>query len=89
MSGPPKRKAAIFGHLKKNLEKDGVLFGAIILGKGVEHNWAGRYLMDVYNKKGIFGKSDDGAEVFLAELKKHFVDVDARMEGVVLLFPAR
>lgn len=89
MPGPPERKAAIFAHLKNNLEKDGVLFGATVLGKGVEHNWAGRYLMDLYNKKDIFGNSDDGAEVFLAELKKHFEYVDAKMEGVVLLFTAR
>lgn len=89
MPGMPEEKAAIFGHLKNNLEKGGVLFGATVLGKGVEHNWAGRYLMDIYNKKGIFGNLDDGAEVFLAELKRHFEDVDAKMEGVVLLFTAR
>lgn len=89
MPGPPERKAAIFGHLKNNLEEGGVLFGATILGKGVEHNWAGRYVMKFYNKKGIFGNWDDGAEVFLKELKMHFEDVDARVEGVVLLFTAR
>lgn len=89
MPGPPERKAAIFGHLKHNLTDDGVLFGATVLGKGVQHNWAGRLLMSIYNSKGIFGNWDDGVEVFLRELKLHFEEVEARMEGVVLLFVAR
>ncbi len=89
MPGPPERKAAIFGNLKNNMEEGGVLFGATVLGKGVEHNWAGRTLMNLYNKKGIFGNWDDSAEVFLKDLKIHFEDVDARMEGVVLLFTAK
>ena len=89
LPGPPERKAAIFGQLKDNLEKDGVLFGSTILGKGVKHNWIGNMLMHVYNKRGIFGNVDDGAKVFLKELKLHFDDVDARIEGTVLLFTAR
>ncbi len=89
LPGPPERKAAIFGHLKENLQKDGVLFGSTVLGKGVEHNWAGRILMKAYNRKGIFGNVDDSAEVFLKGLKLHFEDVDARIEGTVLLFTAR
>ena len=62
MPGPPSRKATIFAHLKMHLAEDGVLFGATVLGKGVEHNWAGRFLMLIY-KKGVFGNLDDGAEV--------------------------
>ena len=66
-----------------------MLFGATVLGKGVEHNWAGRFLMRIYNKKGIFGNLDDGAEVFLKELKANFEDVETEVKGVVLLFVAR
>ena len=89
LPGPPERKAAIFGHLKGNLREDGVLFGTTVLGKGVEHNWAGRTLLGLYNRRGIFGNMDDSADVFLRELKIHFEDVDARVEGRVLLFEAR
>ena len=89
LPGPPEKKAAIFGHLKKNLQDDGVLFGSTVLGKGVVHNWAGRILMKTYNNRGIFGNWDDSAEVFLKGLKLHFEDVDARVEGRVLLFTAR
>lgn len=89
MPGTPERKAAIFGNLKNNLKEDGTLFGATVLGKGVEHNWAGKVLMNLYNNQGIFGNWDDDAEVFLKELKMHFEDVDAKIEGVVLLFTAK
>jgi SAM-dependent methyltransferase len=89
MPGPPESKAAIFSHLKHNLADDGVLFGATVLGKGVEHNWAGRVLMRTYNQQGIFGNLDDGAEVFLKELKANFEEVEAEVRGVVLLFVAR
>ncbi|MCJ1276961.1 hypothetical protein MMC21_004769 [Puttea exsequens] len=89
LPGPPARKAAIFEHLKKNLTDDGVLFGSTILGKGVEHNAAGRFLMRSYNRKGVFGNVDDGAGVFLEALKENFQDVEARVEGVVLVFDAR
>lgn len=89
LPGPPGRKASIFGHLKRNLQEGGVLFGSTVLGKGVEHNLAGRTLMKAYNGMGTFGNCDDSADVFLKELKLHFDDVDARIEGVVLLFTAR
>lgn len=89
MPGPPAHKAAIFRHLKNNLAVGGVLFGATVLGKGVQHNWVGRWLMWIYNRKGIFGNVDDGAEVFLRELKKGFEEVEAEVVGVVLVFVAR
>ena len=89
LPGPPERKAAVFGHLKRNVQQEGVLFGSTVLGRGVVHNWAGRYLMRAYNEIGAFGNVDDSAEVFLKELKAHFEDVDAKIEGTVLLFTAR
>lgn len=89
LAGPVSDKADIFRHLKEHLEDGGTLFGATVLGKGVRHNWAGRWLMRIYNRKGIFGNLDDGAEVFLEVLKECFDDVEARVEGVVLVFAAR
>jgi len=64
MPGPPAAKASIFGHLRGNLSPTGVLYGATILGKGerVRHNWLGRFLMWVYNRKGVFGNVDDTEE---------------------------
>lgn len=31
-------------------------------GEGVRHNWLGRFLMWVYNRKGVFGNVDDTEE---------------------------
>jgi len=89
MPGPPEQKAKIFKHLRGNLAEDGVIYGATVLGKGVEHNWAGRWLMQTYNRRGIFGNLNDAAEVFLKELKACFEDVEAEIRGCVLLLVAR
>ena len=89
MPGPPSRKFAIFDHLRKNLADDGVLFGATILGKGVDHNWGGRWLMNLYNGKGIFGNEDDREGVVLEALKRNFEEVEGQVKGVVLMFEAR
>lgn len=89
MSGPPSRKATILGHLARNLITEGVLFGATVLGKGVEHNWGEKLLMRSCNNSGIFSNWDDGAEVFLTGLREVFEEVEARVEGTVLCFVAR
>ena len=90
MPGPPSRKTAIFKHLaRNNLSNDGVLFGTTILAKRVTHNWVGNFLIDLYNKKGIFGNADDGAEEILNGLKEAFDDVDAKVVGRVLMFEGR
>ena len=89
LPGPPERKATVFRHLKKSLLDDGVIFGSTVLGKGVVHNWAGRCLLWLYNSTGVFGNAQDSPDVFLKELKLNFRDVDARIEGRVLLFAAR
>ncbi|MGI3746867.1 MAG: class I SAM-dependent methyltransferase [Janthinobacterium lividum] len=88
LPGPLDAKAAIFAHLKHNLTPDGVLFGATILGDEAGHNGFGRKLMAVYNKKGIFGNSQDTQAGFEAHLRTHFRDVTLKREGVVLLFRA-
>lgn len=89
MPGPPERKTAIFDHLKTNLTDNGVLFGSTILGRGAEHNLAGKTLMYLYNRAGVFGNSQDGAAIFIESLKRNFEEVEASVVGVVLLFTAR
>ncbi|MDE1196103.1 MAG: class I SAM-dependent methyltransferase [Pseudomonas sp.] len=88
LPGPLDAKAAIFGNLKHNLQPGGVLFGATILGDEAQHNGFGRKLMQVYNKKGIFGNLGDTQVGFEAHLREHFRDVTLKREGCVLLFRA-
>lgn len=88
LPGPLEAKTAIFANLKHNLQSGGVLFGATILGDDVGHNGFGRKLMEVYNKKGIFGNRDDNQLGFEGHLREHFRDVTVKREGKVLLFKA-
>lgn len=74
--------------LGKLLSPDGMLYGATVLGRDVEHNWFGKILMNTYNKKGIFGNADDGTEDFIKPLEEAFGKVEWRVEGTVLLFTA-
>ena len=90
MPGPAERKANIFSHLKNNVKSDGQLFGATVLGKDVKHNAGGRFLINQYNKKGIFGDNwNDSAEVFTNALENAFEEVTVQIQGTVLLFTAR
>ncbi|CZR69177.1 uncharacterized protein PAC_19077 [Phialocephala subalpina] len=89
MPGPPERKVKLFANLRGVLSEKGVLFGTTVLGQGVEHNAFGRYLMSLYNKKGLFGNELDSRKVFEDALRENFEEVDCRIEGVVLLFEAR
>jgi ubiquinone/menaquinone biosynthesis C-methylase UbiE len=88
MPGPIERKTSLLANLKRYLSPDGVLYGCTILGKGVKHNAFGTYLMNFYNRKGIFGNWTDSEDAIVKALKENFEEVDVRVEGVVLLFTA-
>ncbi|KAH9934319.1 S-adenosyl-L-methionine dependent methyltransferase [Fomitopsis serialis] len=81
----------VFATLGVALRPDGVLYGATILGRGpgVAHNWLGRRLMGLYNKKGIFGNADDALDDLKNALEGRFEDVEVKLVGVVALFEAR
>jgi len=87
--GPPARKAEGLQRLAPLLKEDGVLFGTTILGKGVEHNFFGNFLMTAYNKNGSFQNWDDDAESIVQPLRETFADVKFEVVGTVLLFEAR
>lgn len=82
-------KAQVFAQLKTALKPDGVLFGATILGDQAGHNGFGRKLMDVYNKKGIFGNRHDTVASLRNALEQHFAQVSIEVVGKVALFTAK
>jgi SAM-dependent methyltransferase len=82
-------KARVFDHLKQHLAEGGVLYGATILGDAAGHKGLGRKLMDVYNKKGIFGNRADTLEGLEQALRQHFVDVELMQHGKVACFRAQ
>lgn len=89
LPGAMGEKAATFSALKHHLSKDGILYGATILGDTANHNMIGRFLMRIYNRKGIFGNYDDTTTELARELSFHFRDVHVSRRGKVALFTAR
>ena len=65
---------------------NGRLFGSTILGVGVRHNALGRRLMAFYNRKGIFGNTNDSEEDLRHLLGQHFPAFDLEVIGCVALF---
>lgn len=89
LPGEMKDKARVFANLKPHLAEGGVLYGATILGDTAGHNAFGRKLMDVYNKKGIFGNRADTLESLDQALREHFAEVELVQHGKVACFAAR
>lgn len=79
----------VFVNLTPLMESNGTVYGATILGKGVQHNWIGRALMKLWNSKGVFDNYEDDVEGLTSALKEHFEDVKVRVEGMVALFVGR
>lgn len=82
-------KAHVFANLKHGLAEGGVLYGATILGDEAPHNGFGRKLMDVYNRKGIFGNRSDTVATLRSALTLHFAEVEIEVVGKVALFSAK
>ncbi|KAF2137120.1 uncharacterized protein K452DRAFT_279123 [Aplosporella prunicola CBS 121167] len=91
LPGPTARKAAALVRVGRQLleAERGVLFGATILGKGVEQNAFGRFLMWWHNAVGVFDNWGDDVEGFVGPLEEAFETVRWRVVGRVLLFEAR
>jgi hypothetical protein len=81
-------KLIALDHLRTLTEKRAVLFGATILGRGVQPNWAARTLLDVYNDKGVFNNRDDDLQSLTDGLRERFDEVHVGMQGCVALFRA-
>ncbi|TFW23859.1 methyltransferase [Duganella callida] len=89
LPGTMATKEAVFRHLKSLLSPDGVVYGATILGTAAGHNGVGRYLMNLYNRKGIFGNRDDSVDSLRQALSSQFEEVTITRHGMVALFTAR
>jgi hypothetical protein len=83
------------------LSDDGVLFGAVVLGKVWEKresryvktekrpSWLTSFALDFYNKRGIFANLEDDPGVLDAVLRQEFEEVESRIVGMVFLFSAK
>ena len=89
LPGEMAAKSVVFANLKPWLRPGGVLFGATILGAGVEHGFLARKLMGLYNAKGIFSNVSDSEEGLRAALGRHFAEWSVRVAGSVALFAGK
>jgi hypothetical protein len=86
LPGSISTKGIVFQHLKPYLNKDAVVFGTTILGRGVPHNFIGRMLMKKYNATGVFSNREDDFEMLERILKEHFRDFSLHILGCVAFF---
>lgn len=89
LPGSIPEKAVVFDHLLPYLAPGARVFGATILGQGVEMNGAARRLMATYNARGIFSNTQDAYQDLEQAMTRRFDDVVIRLLGVVALFEAR
>lgn len=89
LPGNFENKSVVLAHLKKLLNPGGVIFGATLLGKDVNHPWTARIATRIFNAQKIFSNRQDS----LAELKKilagQFKEFDAASIGSAALFWGR
>jgi hypothetical protein len=79
-------KLKAIDHLRPVMSEGAVLFGATILGRGIG---AARFLLRLYNEKGVFKNLDDDIEALSDGLKRRFDLVEIETKGCVALFRAR
>jgi SAM-dependent methyltransferase len=89
LPGPLAAKAPAVRHAAAQLRPGGILFGATILGEGVQHNAFGAALMGVYNRRGIFSNRDDSLAALQTLLGQELEKVEVRQLGRVALFSGR
>jgi ubiquinone/menaquinone biosynthesis C-methylase UbiE len=82
-------KETAIANLKRYLSKDGVLYGATILGDEAAHNPIGRMLLKLYNDKGVFHNMADTLNDLQRMLRRQFQNVQIRRHNKVALFVAR
>jgi hypothetical protein len=89
LPGAMPAKAIAFEHARVALAPGGVLFGATILGEGVEHNRLARRVLAMGNRRGVFSNMKDSLEDLEAGLARVFDSREIHVQGVVALFAAR
>jgi SAM-dependent methyltransferase len=88
LPGRMPEKLTVVDHLRPFMRGDTVLFGATILGRGIEPNAAARALLALYNSKGVFNNRMDDLEALETGLRQRFGKLEIERQGCVALFRA-
>ncbi len=86
LPGTMQTKDVVFQNIKPLLNDGGVIFGSTVLGEGVERNIFAKYLMAIYNKKGIFANNYDSLKSLKENLERHFSKTSVSVIGCIALF---
>lgn len=89
LPGTWETKSVAVGNIAARLTDDGVLFGATVLGRDVQHGFLGRRTMARFNASGIFHNTEDDLDGLNAALHTHFREASVDVVGAVALFTAR
>lgn len=81
-------KEIVFKNVRSLLNKNGVVFGATILGDKSQANFLAKKLLTIYNAKKIFSNSKDTLEDLALLLAKNFKQYSLKQQGHVALFSA-
>ncbi len=86
LPGDWSNKGKAIQHLRSLLKENGVVFGATLLGVGVEKNKLARLLTKVYNMRGIFNNATDDLVSLEGMLKANFRKSSVRVVGCAAFF---
>ena len=86
LPGAMSEKAVAFDHLHEVMKPDACIFGATLLQQGVPRTRMAQRLMAFYNRKGIFGNTEDGLDDLHREMTSRFRNVTVETAGCVALF---
>lgn len=89
LPGAIAEKAAVFDRLRPALAPGARVFGATILQGDAPRTKPAQWLMNLYNRKGIFSNAQDTRDALAAALYRRFSNVRIEMIGAVALFEAR
>jgi 2-polyprenyl-3-methyl-5-hydroxy-6-metoxy-1,4-benzoquinol methylase len=89
LPGTMREKGVAFQNLKALMKNGAVLFGATVLGSGVDHNFLGAKWLEYSNQKGVLDNLRDTAADLKAVLEEHFATSSVQVIGRTALFTAR
>jgi SAM-dependent methyltransferase len=82
-------KGVAIKHAAATVRPGGIVFGSTVLSQGVTVSPAGRWLMKIFNEKGIFHNDKDSLRDLRTVLERNFADFELYTRGSVGLFRAR
>lgn len=89
LPGTLREKAVAFEYAGAALSPEGVLFGATLLGKGIEYTRLARRALAIMNRRGVMCNLDDRLEDLEAGLARVFASHEVRTVGSMVLFSAQ